>query len=344
MPPPAYICQAALLALLTLEQSEKVPTPTERPRQASDAIAGIPPQGHAPWLAPLVAALERRVPGDSYETARSLPWLTPSLTERVDVITYKSANNTLTVQTNRSLSFCPGSVLDGVVQPYMVGAMAPNSGLTKMITISITNPRVFHLALHTGSDTGKEYGLHTFPRSILRQLAESPKAKWLVPFTLPPQGEATSAAGGAYPKNFSIRFGAHRDSIYNSEVTKAAPLTPQATAPTRRANAEALTYRHPTPPITEVVFPTYQRALDNLPEEPTPITLPALKGSFSHPEDMEDDAAEQHTRTTPRPATSGAQTQEPLGEAAPAVDPVAAQGPTATPVGAPAGAAPEPSA
>jgi hypothetical protein len=163
-----------------------------------------------------------------------------------------------------------------------------------MITISITNPRVFHLALRSGSDTGKEFGLHTFPRSILRQLEESKPAKWLVPFTLPPQGAATSAARGALPKNFLIRFGAHRDSIYNTEVTKAAALTPQATAATRKANAEALIYRHPTPPLLDVVFPAYQTALDNLPEEPTPLTLPALKGCFFQTEDMEDDSAQQH--------------------------------------------------
>jgi hypothetical protein len=171
--------------------------------------------------------------------------------------------------------------------------MAPNSGLTRMITNSINNPRVFHLALHTGSDTGKRFGLHTFPRSILRQLEGSPTSKWLVPLALPPSGGTTSDARGALPKNFSIRFGAHRDSIYNSEVTKAAALIPSAPAAARKANADALIYRHPIPPILEVVFPTYQAALDSLPEEPTPLTLPALKGCFFHPEDMEDDSAQQ---------------------------------------------------
>ena len=168
----------------------------------------------------------RKMPYDSFESSRPLPWLTPSLTERVAEISYKSANNTLTIKPNRSLSFCPGSVLDGVVQPYLVGTMAPNSGLTLMISISINNPRVFHLALHTCSETGKEFGMHTFPRSILRQLEDCKTDKWLTPFTLPPQGAMTSAAGGALPKNFSTLFGAHRDSIYNSEVTKAAALTP----------------------------------------------------------------------------------------------------------------------
>jgi len=80
------------------------------------------------------------------------------------------------VKTDRNLAFCPGSVLDGEVKPYLVGAMAPSSSLCRSILISIANPRVFHSALHTGSDTGKEYGLHTFPRSILIKLEANANA------------------------------------------------------------------------------------------------------------------------------------------------------------------------
>jgi hypothetical protein len=40
--PPYYIFQAALLTLLSLEQTDRVPIPTERPRQGSDLLAGIP--------------------------------------------------------------------------------------------------------------------------------------------------------------------------------------------------------------------------------------------------------------------------------------------------------------
>ncbi len=76
----------------------------------------------------------------------------------------------MSVKANQTLSFCPGSVLGGKVKPYLVGAMAPGSSLCRTIIISIANPRVFYSALHTGSDTGREYGLHTFPRNILRQL------------------------------------------------------------------------------------------------------------------------------------------------------------------------------
>jgi len=41
--PPGYIFQAALLTLLCLEQHDEVLTPSERPRQGSDILAGIPP-------------------------------------------------------------------------------------------------------------------------------------------------------------------------------------------------------------------------------------------------------------------------------------------------------------
>ena len=37
------------------------------------------------------------------------------------MFTWKSASNDLTVKTNRTLTFCPGSVLDGVVKSYMNG-------------------------------------------------------------------------------------------------------------------------------------------------------------------------------------------------------------------------------
>ncbi len=118
--------------------------------------------------------------------------------------------------------------------------MAPNSTLCRTILISIANPRVFHSALHTGSDTGREYGLHTFPRTILRQLESSITAKRLTSWALP------TAGGMAIPKNFSIRFGAHKDAIYNTPVvSRVGPLTPAATAPTRAAHAAYLTSHHP---------------------------------------------------------------------------------------------------
>jgi hypothetical protein len=43
--PPGYIFQASLLTLLSLEQQDKVSTPSERPRHGSDILAGTPPLG-----------------------------------------------------------------------------------------------------------------------------------------------------------------------------------------------------------------------------------------------------------------------------------------------------------
>jgi hypothetical protein len=112
----------------------------------------------------------RKTPKDTLEGFRPPPWLLPSFTEGNATTTLESANNDLTVKTIRTLAFFLGSVLDGEVKPYLVSAMAPNSSLYRFILVSIANPRVFHSALYTGSDTGKDYGLHTFPPSILRQL------------------------------------------------------------------------------------------------------------------------------------------------------------------------------
>ncbi len=167
--------------------------------------------------------------------------------------------------------------MDGVVKPYLVGTMAPNSALCRSILISIANPRVFHSALHTCSDTGKEFGLHTFPRLILRQLEANADAKWLEPLSHTPAGGATSTNLGIIPKNFSIRFGAHRDSIYNTSlVTRSGPLNPTAPALTKQAHAGTLTQYHPSPLILEEPLPDYQTALDSLPKELDPVTLPAL--------------------------------------------------------------------
>jgi hypothetical protein len=52
--PLGYIFQIDLLTLLSLEQSERVPTPPLRPRRGSDLLAGIPPPCHAPWLQALL--------------------------------------------------------------------------------------------------------------------------------------------------------------------------------------------------------------------------------------------------------------------------------------------------
>jgi hypothetical protein len=72
---PEYIFQAALLTMLSLEQTKRVPTPTERPRQGSNLITWLPPQGHAPWP----GALMRKTPEDDLEGLRPPPLAPPLL-------------------------------------------------------------------------------------------------------------------------------------------------------------------------------------------------------------------------------------------------------------------------
>jgi len=60
---------------------------------------------------------------------------------------------------------------------------------------------------------------------------------WLEPFSLTPAGGATNTNIGQIPKKLSIRFGTHRDSVYNtSQVTRSSPLNPTALALTKQAH------------------------------------------------------------------------------------------------------------
>jgi hypothetical protein len=96
--PPAFIFQMARLTLLCLEQADHVPTPTERPRQISDVIADIAPQGHAPLLSRLLSSAKE----DLNEGARPPPWLTPSLIPEGIALTCLSAGNTRTLRPNKT--------------------------------------------------------------------------------------------------------------------------------------------------------------------------------------------------------------------------------------------------
>ena len=118
--PSAFVFQMALLTLLCLEQADHVPTPTERPRQVPDVIADVTPQGHAPWLRRLLSSVKE----DPNEGARPLPWLTPSLIPEGITLTWLFVGNTKTTRPNKNLSFCPGAIIDGVPQPFVVGSGA----------------------------------------------------------------------------------------------------------------------------------------------------------------------------------------------------------------------------
>jgi hypothetical protein len=201
----------------------------------------------------------------------------------MDRIKWTSANNSLWVARNATVSFCPGSMIDGTMQPYLVGPMLPDASTCMTIQVSIANARVYHLALHTGSDSGREYGLHAFPRSVLRQLNRVARANWLSPSDIPEPPSGIPAI----PKNFSLRFGAHRNSINGGTAAGiAGPLTPYAPDSVRAAHAAALPRNHPVPEILDYEFPDYKSTLDKLPEEPpphSPQTLGPLAGDAQPP-------------------------------------------------------------
>ena len=251
--PPALF-QMALLTMLSLHQGDGVPTPTERPREGSDVIAGRPPQGYAPWLQSLLA----HSPDDREDGLRPLPWLTPSLTHEGGSIIWNSTGNFRSVGHNTSLSFCPGAVLQGAPQPYLVGAGEGASPLCSTLIMSIACPRVFHSALHTGSNSLRDFGLHTFPKRVLESLEAAPEASWLAPFRLPHSAQMGVPTQGPIPKNLSIRFGAHRASIYGSlKAAKTMALTPSANDRTRESHAKEMVISLLRPAILDEEFPAY---------------------------------------------------------------------------------------
>ncbi len=115
---------------------------------------------------------------------------------------------------NKNLSFCSGAIINGEPQPFTVGSGAKQCYCHNLL-LSIANPRVYHSVLHSGSDSTKEFGLHTFPKSVLQQIAAAPGIQCLSPFALPLHPSSGSAPDAvptrtAIPKNPTIRFGAHR--------------------------------------------------------------------------------------------------------------------------------------
>ena len=101
------------------------------------------------------------------------------------MIAWTSTGNRRSIGHNASLSFCPGAVIHGALQPYLVGAGEGTSPLCSSLVMSIACPRVFHSALHTGSNSLRDFGLHTFPKRVLEALEEASAATWLAPFRLP---------------------------------------------------------------------------------------------------------------------------------------------------------------
>jgi len=74
------------------------------------------------------------------------------------------------IRRNKTLSFCPGAIIDGIPRPYVVGVGEVTSPLCSSLALSIACPKVFHNAIHTGSNSARDFGLHIFPKFVIQQL------------------------------------------------------------------------------------------------------------------------------------------------------------------------------
>ena len=91
----------------------------------------------------------------------------------------------------------------------------------------------------------------------------------------PPQ--TGTSAPGPLSKNLSIRFGAHRASIYGStKAAKTMALTPSANDRTRESHCKEIAGSMIRPPILDAEFQEYQTLLDAAETEDTPFTLPDI--------------------------------------------------------------------
>ena len=84
---------------------------------------------------------------DLTEGARPLPWLTPTLVPEGLTLTWTSAGNAKSyVRTETSLS---------ARELLLAENWARHTHLCHNLLLSIANPRVYHSALHSGSDSHK---------------------------------------------------------------------------------------------------------------------------------------------------------------------------------------------
>jgi hypothetical protein len=100
----------------------------------------------------------------------------------------------------------------------------------------------------------------------------------MAPFLFP--SDTAHLANGvrvAYPKNLSLRFGAHRASVYGSSATaKNAPFNEVAKDLTREAHAMDFIARPVLPHIISELFADYDTLMADMAEDPTPLTLPCI--------------------------------------------------------------------
>jgi hypothetical protein len=69
-----------------------------------------------------------------------------------------------------------GAIIVGVPQSFVMGAREMTSPPSTSLLLSIASPRVLHNALHTVSDSNKEFSINTFPKFFLQQLEEDKDA------------------------------------------------------------------------------------------------------------------------------------------------------------------------
>ena len=81
-------------------------------------IAGVAPQGHAPWLSMLL----NHTLIDLNDGQCPLPWLAPSLTQPEGTISWTLSGNVYMIKHNNTLLICPGAAINGTPQPYVIGA------------------------------------------------------------------------------------------------------------------------------------------------------------------------------------------------------------------------------
>ena len=81
----------------------------------------------------------------------------------------------------------------------------------------------------------------------------------------------------AYPKNLSLRFGAHRASVYGSSATtKNAAFNAAAKDLGRKAHALEFMARPVLPWIMYEDFADYETLMADMAEDPTPLTFPCI--------------------------------------------------------------------
>jgi hypothetical protein len=112
-------------------------------------------------------------------------------------------------------------------------------------------------------------------------LATAPEVQWLSPFTLPlcpPSGDTPEAtlARSAIPKKLTIRFEAHRASVYGKPAAgKTAAFASAAKNLVRESHAMNFIHKLVHPKILDEEILDYQKLLDDMGVEPSPLTLPA---------------------------------------------------------------------